>query len=301
MKIDWRNSLISARTLGQDFATRAARAALSPYRRYEAPLGYLRAPQLRADDVFLVSYPRSGNTWLRTAIAVMLDGGTPPASLKALDELVPDIHVKIPVAVPRLPVRVIKTHMPFPNRHESVRRDLYNKVIYAVRHPFDVLVSYYDYQCARARTPVGQADFARFVQRTLNYTDIYGSWQQHVLSWLETRTEREFLLVKYEDLMADRHAGLTAIASFLRLSLGPEQIDLAVENSSRRRMIEMEQAGSIMRADYEFVRRQELRRETPYALTPELKALILERCKEGLQACGYPLTDPTAQPHAPLP
>ena len=59
-------------------------------------------------DVFLVSYPRSGNTWLRSMIAQLLTGEK-INSLRELDYIVPDIYYSVPESqVPKLPFYVVK-------------------------------------------------------------------------------------------------------------------------------------------------------------------------------------------------
>src|SRR3954463_3484081 len=73
-------------------------------------------------DVFLVSYPRSGNTWMRAVVACIETGVVPP-DLLALDYVVPDMHLKTlrNRMVPR-PRYIVKSH--------SAWTESYTKVIY---------------------------------------------------------------------------------------------------------------------------------------------------------------------------
>src|SRR5262245_12913126 len=75
------------------------------------------------DDTFLVSYPRSGNTWLRFLIGCVFHGE--PITFGTLEAKVPDIyqnHNKVLLKIPR--PRLIKSHEYFEPR--------YKKVIYVV-------------------------------------------------------------------------------------------------------------------------------------------------------------------------
>src|ERR1017187_7417206 len=85
------------------------------------------------DDVFLTSYPRSGNTWTRFLVGNLIyqDLGV---SFLNVERLVPDMYKTADWVMRRLPrPRVLKSHECFDPR--------YPKVIYIVRDPRDVAVS----------------------------------------------------------------------------------------------------------------------------------------------------------------
>ena len=87
-------------------------------------------------DIFLVSYPRSGNTWVRNIIAEALYGES-GKSLGEIGEYVPDLHKynidEMELAHPR----VIKSHFYYTKE--------YKRIIYIVRDPRDVFISYHKY------------------------------------------------------------------------------------------------------------------------------------------------------------
>ena len=89
-----------------------------------------------SSDTFIVSYPKSGNTWLRFIIANMLTKEL--VTMKNIDEFVPDIYnFKKQINAKGEP-RFIKTH--------NVNLKQYPKTIYIHRDYRDVLVSYYHFQ-----------------------------------------------------------------------------------------------------------------------------------------------------------
>jgi hypothetical protein len=94
-------------------------------------------------DYYLVSYPRSGNTWLRAMIAELLYGKS-GESIKDIQYYVPDIHVA--TSKHRLipsPFRVFKSHDRLLN--DAYFTPNYKKVIYLIRDPRDVVISHFRY------------------------------------------------------------------------------------------------------------------------------------------------------------
>lgn len=191
--------------------------------------------KVRPDDTFLVSYPKSGNTWMRFLIANLLRQD-PPVGLLDADTLIPSVDGQTKkffdlMASPR----VIKSHFSF--------IPAYKRVIYVVRDPRDVVMSQYYYQIKRGVLEPN-APLEIFVPRFLRGEVCpYGSWGDNVGSWIATRRDdSNFLLLRYEDMLADVAAGAVAISSFLGLPLDPHLIALAVERSSLENMRKIEKA-----------------------------------------------------------
>src|SRR2546423_7743737 len=96
-----------------------------------------RGLSVRTRDVFLVSYPRSGNTWLRFLVANALRPEE-QATFATVGDVVPDIYDVTNRDLLRLPdPRILKSHEPVDER--------YRRVAYLVRNPADVALSYYHY------------------------------------------------------------------------------------------------------------------------------------------------------------
>jgi hypothetical protein len=187
------------------------------------------------DDTFLVSYPRSGNTWTRFLIANLLHPDQ-PATFTNIERLIPDCeamssrHMKS-VARPR----IVKSHQYFDPR--------YKKVIYIVRDPRDVALSYYDfsrkYRHIEDSYPLTQF-VSDFVAGRLSSFD-WGTWGENVSSWFYTRNRRpEFLLLRYEDMLADVERELSKVSCFLGINASQERLAAAIERSSAERMRKLE-------------------------------------------------------------
>jgi len=187
------------------------------------------------DDTFIVSYPRSGNTWTRFLIANLLYPDK-KVSFANIEKLIPDTSSQSNLALKRTPrPRIIKTHEYFDHR--------YPKTIYIVRDPRDVAVSYYDFQRKYRQIdddyPL-DSYVDDFISGRLNSAD-WGTWSENVASWLYTRGQRRnFLLLRYEEMIQDTVGQLARIAVFLRVEADSARLTRAVELSSADRMRELE-------------------------------------------------------------
>ena len=191
--------------------------------------------KVRPDDTFLVSYPKSGNTWMRFLIANLLHQN-PPVGLLEADCLIPSVDGKTKKFFDEMKSpRVIKSHFSF--------IPAYKRVIYVVRDPRDVVMSQYHYQIKRGVLEAGAA-LDDFVQRFLKGEVCpYGSWGDNVGSWTATRRDDpNFLLLRYEDMLADVTTGATKISKFLGFGQDATRIATAVERSSLENMRKVEKA-----------------------------------------------------------
>ena len=248
-----------------------------------------RAFLILPDDTFLVSFPKSGNTWARFLLA-NLTHPEQPATFANIHLLIPDPTWTTKKELDRLSrPRIIKSHECFDPR--------YRRVIYIVRDPRDVAVSQYHYH-RKLRRVGDDSGIEAFVRRFLaGETCPHGSWGENVASWLATSEGNpRFLLLRYEDMVADTVRELAKIVSFLKLSAGPEQIALAVERSSagEMRKLEKEQTDDCSltkgsRKDLAFVRAAKSggwRSDLPISLAEKIEAAW----GPVMQHLGYELT-----------
>jgi hypothetical protein len=206
------------------------------------------------DDILLASYPKSGNNWIRFLVANVVFPDK-EVGWDNIEKLIFDSGAvqRDLVRAPR--PRVIRTHYPFDPR--------FRRVIYIVRDPRDIVLSQYHYW-RKVRRIEDDYPIERFMDIFLS-GDLKrknGSWGENVGSWLAARhRDPEFLLLRYEDLLADTARELTRVAKFVGFSSDPELIARAVERSSASNMREKEkkegQQSNLMkdsRQDLPFVR-----------------------------------------------
>jgi hypothetical protein len=187
------------------------------------------------DDTMVVSYPRSGNTWTRFLVANLLHPSR-EVTFANIEALIPDTSSISSRTLKRIPrPRVIKSHEYFDHR--------YPKLIYIVRDPRDVALSYYDFQRKYRHIPDGyplENYVDDFVKGKL-ISASWGTWGENVGSWLSTRGRTDkFLLLRFEDMLQDTGRELTRVAQFLEVSATAEMLQGAITNSSSGHMQQLE-------------------------------------------------------------
>lgn len=186
---------------------------------------------IRDSDIFLVSYPKSGNTWMRFLVANLLRPND-TINFVNIETIVPDIYKNTEDELSRLKApRIIKSHECFNPR--------YKKVIHIVRNPLSIAVSFY-HHLMKFHKISEELPFKEFLNDFLkgNYMTIIGNWNENVLSWITNKShEKEnYLLVRYEDLHQNLYNELKSIAVFLGIFAESAAIDRTIELSSFENM-----------------------------------------------------------------
>jgi hypothetical protein len=245
-----------------------------------------RAVSVYTDDTFIVSYPKSGNTWVRFLLAT-LQHPDAEVDFVTVHDMIPDIY-RTPSRVLKACARprILKSHESFDPR--------YPKVVYLVRDPRDVVTSYFHHRRWRApevATPNLDEHLERFLAGGL---DCYGNWQQHVTGWLEhVRDRSSLLLMRYEDLARAPAQELHRLVEFIGLEATEAELKRACERCSFEAMRKLERfqaevAGTLapIRAQRPFVRSGTVggwRQELPMPLA----ARIAEVWRPTMTKLGY--------------
>lgn len=253
------------------------------------------------DDVFLVSYPKSGNTWMRFLVGNLVYADD-PVTFANVERRVPSVYGMPNRKLRDLPrPRYIKTH-------ESFHPD-YKRVIYIVRDPRDVAVSYYHYLVKIRQLPAGSsldAFIPRFIEEKLYAR--FGPWADHVMGWLAMSPSREkFIFLRYEDLLNDTVSELTKVAKLLEIPPEEDRVKRAVELSTARRMrgLEKVEAGKWSttkgtRANVPFVRAAKSGQWSE-VLSPESVAAIEAAWGPVMLSLGYKLVNDPVKLASALP
>ncbi len=205
--------------------------------------------RLQRSSVVLVSYPKSGRTWLVTMLSHALHRrfGTPADELLLFD----NFHrhdPRIPIFFP-----TADNVLGRPSRdEEAVQLYRGKRVVLLLRDPRDVAVSFY-HHITRRSTALERALFGvephhlqlpldRFVlDETVGLPrviDFHNRWVRR----RETLPAR-FLTLYYEELRARPLAELQRLAAFLELPLGQAELEAAVDFAAFERLKERERRG----------------------------------------------------------
>lgn len=202
--------------------------------------------------VWIASYPRSGNTWIRFLLANLLGG--PYDNSARIDQLIPDLHTGITALQMRRPgTPLVKTHWVW--RPDLPLREDVIGAIYLLRNPLDVIASVANYRMLKfgdGLTQLSAGDRASQAQRWIEqFIELggdplgiqlhMGSWDQNVESWTGKELPFPRTILRYEDLLSDTPARLRQLCRFLGLDRSEEAIATAIERSSFAAMRAMEE------------------------------------------------------------
>ncbi len=227
--------------------------------------GNLTTGPLRQRAVWIASYPKSGNTWVRVFIHNLMrelrGEGEAPQDINSLHEVTATGETiaeaftrrlgKLPkeatpeeIADARVDVQAglvegkgepvyIKTHNAVANvgGFPTINFDITLAAVYIVRNPLDVAVSYANFSGLSPDTIIAYMVDPAGIPAVARLYEFMGSWSFHTSSWMAV-PHRPILLLRYEDMLAAPGRTFARLAAFLQLKPGAGQLQRAIENSS---------------------------------------------------------------------
>jgi hypothetical protein len=177
------------------------------------------------DDVFIVTYPRSGTTWMQMILYQLTTDGD--MDFPHIYEYCPWFENSSRCAggfEGRPSPRLFKSHLSYRRIPKGPC-----KYIYVARDGKDVAVSYYHLY----RTHNGyEGTFAEFFELFIRGKVGCGSWFEHVKGWWRHRNDPNVLFLRYEDLLGDLEGCLRRIIAFRGLDIPPERFPAILERCS---------------------------------------------------------------------
>lgn len=203
-----------------------------PHETEEAIKEYFFKKSILPSDVFIVAHPKSGNTWLAFALAILLNKDHQgKIHMPDLKNYIPTIHAndaRIAYFPNLVRPRTFRNEWPqYPN--------LYRNTIYIIRDPRSVLVSYYHHY--QVIYPEKKATLKEFVQEYLKNGNVRDfepelvEWNVQVAEWLEREKRQSVLIVKFEDMRKNLAGVLKEVGRFMRNMFPDEDIELAVRRT----------------------------------------------------------------------
>ncbi|XP_028836728.1 sulfotransferase family cytosolic 2B member 1-like [Denticeps clupeoides] len=196
-------------------------------------LKYFEEFQCRDDDVFIITYPKSGTTWMQEILPPLLSGGDLTAVTTLPNwERVPwleETHAAL-LLDQRPSPRIITSHMPLHLMPPSFLSSK-AKAIYVTRDPRDVLVSsFYFHQMASFLDDPGTFD--EFIEKFLNGEVLLGKWTDHMKSWQKTDIANRMMYVTYEEMIKDLKGVIGSLSRFLDRDLSDEVLEAVAKHGS---------------------------------------------------------------------
>lgn len=220
--------------------------------------------------VWLASYPKSGTTWVRVVLTNYLQTNDAPASINTLiggpiagdreafdeclglkssdmspDEVLryrPLFHTRLAEELP-FPafVKVHDAYIHLPCSAALFPASATSDVVYLVRNPLDVAVSYAHHRNRSIDDTVrwmndsaaAESDSATGIFHRLQ--EPLTTWSGHVASWLD-QEELPMHVARYEDLLADPHAAFGRIVRFAGLEWDGSSLARAIDRSAFPRL-----------------------------------------------------------------
>jgi hypothetical protein len=164
----------------------------------------------REDDIWVVTYPRSGTTWVQFLLYQLTTAGD--MGFAHLNDVAPWFERSLAIGThrsedferPARP-RLFKSHLT-PGWLPPGGR-----VVYVERDPGDVAVSYFHFYRSHLRF---EGDFEAFYDRFQKGRVQYGAWADHVAEWAAASRRRPVLWLTYEGLRADPEGAVERLCDF---------------------------------------------------------------------------------------
>ncbi len=199
--------------------------------------------------IWLASYPKSGNTWLRFLLYNYLYKEA--QKTEDIAGKIPDIHVRgTALNACQTEPLFCKTHLMLSEHHPGLADTA--GFIYVLRHPKDVLLSNLNFfkmiASAKMNREAGgfsEQEFARSFIANMGVRKWIsmgmGSWEEHASSWI-SKPRYPHIVLRYEAMRRDPHANLKNVLEFLKIPVDPDRLNRAVYLSSFEKMRAMEEA-----------------------------------------------------------
>jgi Sulfotransferase domain len=170
-----------------------------------------------ADDVYIVTYPKSGTTWMQRALQQLLsDGRTEFRHITDVSPWIEKMAVYRPdfVHTLRRP-RCFKSHL----RFEELPRP--GRYIYVMRNVKDVLISYYEHAVYIDHF---RGSFDQFFGDFMRGRVDFGTWFSHIESWWPHRNDPNVLFLTYEELHDDLASALRRVCDLCEIRFPEERL-----------------------------------------------------------------------------
>ncbi|KAM5256138.1 LOW QUALITY PROTEIN: amine sulfotransferase-like [Ctenodactylus gundi] len=193
--------------------------------------------QVRDDDVFIITYPKSGTIWTQQILSLIsFEGHRNRSEDTTTLDRIPFFEYNVHnVDFNKLPSpRHFASHLP----HYLAPRGLKNKkakILYIYRNPKDVMVSYFHFSNWIA-TLEPTDTLEHYMEKFLDGKVMGSRWFDHIRGWYEHKHEFNILFMSYEDMKKDLRNSVLKISRFLEKELSEADVDTVVTQAMFQNM-----------------------------------------------------------------
>lgn len=272
-----------------------------------------------AQILWLASFPKSGNTWLRAFLANYLRGGRLPEDINKLPEfsygdmrveyyqqitgkkaedldydeinrLRPSVHRLLAGANPGLVLVKTHSHLSSIDGIPTITPEVTFGAVYVVRNPLDVAVSFGHHYGLSTERAVKAICFKGLetVPQTGHILQVLSDWSTHLNGWLDA-PGLYLHLMRYEDMTRSPTKTFGGVLDFLKIANDRERLKRAIRHCSFKVLARQESQGGFVeqsRKAEKFFRQGEVggwRKE----LTSEHVDFIVHHHREAMTKMGY--------------
>lgn len=212
----------------------------------------------KKDDVWVVSYVKSGTTWTIGILASLYDheasnySGNLQKTTRSFCPH-PEVHdlgqgdANFGHSMKELnewpSPRVFKSHWP---SKDHVSYNGKSKFVYVMRNAQDQITSYWNQAWGMGwhygtENVTFEGGWDGFVEDWLLGNVEMGKWFDHVASWYKRYNDTDVLFLRYEELKSDPHASIHRVAQFIGVNASHAKIEQVIQETSFQKMREADE------------------------------------------------------------